>query len=184
MQDILDKIVDSRILDLLEIININYPDKFKKSDIEKEITYIKKHIIWKEKNPLISKKILHEPKHKIKFKTKLDTKLEQNKNQKIKVNTNINVNQCFGRKWSKYIYNKKSMKKINNVDDKFKVDDFIDLNIKEFNSKYIIGLRCCKNKIDKSKYCKLHTKHLIHGDYLELPNKELCYHFMKDGKYL
>ena len=31
---------------------------------------------------------------------------------------------------------------------------------------------------------KLHNNHLIHGDYLESPNQELCYHFMKDGKYL
>ena len=76
------------------------------------------------------------------------------------------------------------MKKINNVEDKFKIDDFIDLDIKDFNSKYTIGTRCSKTKMQNGKYCKLHNKHLIHGDYLEIPNKELCYHFMKDGKYL
>ena len=46
---------------------------------------------------------------------------------------------------------------------------------------------CCvrdKNRFNDNKYCKLHSNHLIHGDYLESPNKELCYHFMKDGKYL
>lgn len=77
------------------------------------------------------------------------------------------------------------MKKLNDIDDKFKVDDFIDIDIKAFNSKYIIGLRCSKNKKhDTNKYCKMHTKHLIHGDYLDPPNKEICYHFMKDAKYL
>jgi hypothetical protein len=38
--------------------------------------------------------------------------------------------------------------------------------------------------MEKNKYCKLHANHLIHGDYLEIPSKELCYHFIKDGKYL
>jgi len=76
------------------------------------------------------------------------------------------------------------MLKLNNIDNKFKVDDFNDLDIDDFNSKYIIGLRCSRNKDNKNKYCKTHTKHLIHGDYLELPDKELCYHFIKDGKYL
>ena len=99
-------------------------------------------------------------------------------------------NKCSARVWSKYILNKSTMKKVFDIDDKFKVDDFIDIDIKEFNSKYIIGLRCSKIKKDTNicndtnKYCKLHEKHLIHGDYLESPNKELCFHFMKDAKYL
>jgi len=44
MEVILDKIVDSRIINLLEIINKNYPNIFKKEHIEKELIYIKKHI--------------------------------------------------------------------------------------------------------------------------------------------
>lgn len=174
MEDILDRLVDSRIKTLLETININYPDKIKKSDIEKEIIYIKERVNWKKiksikslesKKPLYPKKSL-EPKNK-------------------EVNKELNkANQCSGRIWTNYIVYKKNNKKVDNIIDKFKVDDFNDLDEKDFNSKYIIGLRCSKTKYDDSKYCKLHTKHLIHGDYSESPNKELCYHFMKNGKYL
>ena len=37
MQEVLDKLVESRIINLLETININYSDKFKNSDIGKKI---------------------------------------------------------------------------------------------------------------------------------------------------
>jgi hypothetical protein len=196
MQEVLDKLVDSRIFNLLEIININYHDKFKKCDIEKELIYIKQHINWKvqksitddndneTKISLDTKKIIQ---LKIKKGVKKGVKKDMNKDMnKVKTNTNINqnVNQCSGRTWSNYIYNTKTNKQLDDIEDKFKVDDFNDLDIKDFNSKYKLGLRCCRNKVDKSKYCNLHTKHLIHGNYLELPDKELCYHFMKDGKYL
>ena len=50
MQNILNQIVDSRISNFLEIINNNYPNKFKKENIEKEIIYIKQHILWEHKN--------------------------------------------------------------------------------------------------------------------------------------
>ena len=192
MQDILNNLVDSRILNLLEIININYPDKFKKTDIETEITYIKKHINWKTQNikttyvkknkdnkdikkNKIKKNLIKLNKHsKIKEKEK---KKEKEKEKEIDI-------QCSGRTWSDYILNKNTMKKINDIDEKFKVNDYNILDLKDFNSKYIIGLRCSKKHIENSKYCKLHSKHLIHGNYLEIPNKELCYHFIKDGKYL
>lgn len=187
MQSILDKLIDSRINNLLEVINLNYPDKFKKEEIKKEITYIKKNIFWKkqsiEQNKKLKLKLKGKNKSKkkniIKFKNTIDT-----------IDTiDKNTNQCSGRVWSKYILDKKNMNKLNDIDDKFKVDDFIDIDIKEFNSKYIIGSRCSKKKDtnicnDTNKYCKLHEKHLIHGDYLEPPNKELCFHFMKDAKYL
>ena len=184
MQEVLDKLVESRIINLLETININYSDKFKNSDIEKELIYIKKHINWKMQK-LINDDTESNISLEIKTKTKTKTKnIIQLKTKKNVNNIKVNENQCSGRKWSDYIFNKTTNKQLNDIEDKFKVDDFNDLDIKEFNSKYIIGLRCCKNKIDKSKYCNLHTKHLIHGDYLKLPDKELCYHFMKDGKYL
>ena len=41
-----------------------------------------------------------------------------------------------------------------------------------------------KIKYKDNIYCKLHTQHLIHGNYKDIPSQELCYHFMKDGKYL
>ena len=62
--------------------------------------------------------------------------------------------------------------------------DYKHIDLKSFTDKYIIGSRCSKPKMKDYKYCKLHSNHLIHGDYLELPSKELCYHFIKDGKYL
>ena len=152
MQDILDKLVDSRIKNLLEIININYPDKLKKSYIEKEIVYIKEHINWQK---VKSKKSL-EPKKTIEPKKSLEPK-------KREINK---ANQCSGRIWTNQILNRKTNKKVNIIIDKFRVDDFNDLDEKEFNSKYIIGLRCSKKKANDNKYCNLHTKHLIHGDYI------------------
>ena len=81
--------------------------------------------------------------------------------------------------------NKKYYKeKINNIETKYKVIDYKDIDLEEFTKKYIIGSRCSKSKIKENKYCKLHANHLIHGDYFEIPSKELCYHFIKDGKYL
>ena len=188
MQTILEKLVDSRIVSILETININYPDKFKKQNIEQEIVYIKEHILWKQQVLQIQIK-----KEKRKRKKKIKLKLKQKNNdiesESIETiesieSTDIDSNKCSGRVWSNYIINKINNKQLNDIDKKFKVEDFIDLDIKDFNSKYSIGSRCCKNKTTISKYCKLHSKHLIHGDYLESPNKELCYHFMKDGKYL
>ena len=81
-----------------------------------------------------------------------------------------------------FIYN--TSKSVNNIESRFKVSNYKKLNVNEFTSKYTIGMRCSKIKYNNTKYCKLHTKHLIHGDYLEKPSKELCYHFLKDGKYL
>ena len=190
MQNILQKLIDSRILTILETININYPDKFAKININKEIVYIKEHILLKQQE-LYLKKQKKKKKNKLKkIKLKLKESIQINKtetNQESNQETIQVINEsikCSGRVWSNYILNKKTMKQLNNIDEKFKVDDFIDIDIKEFNNKYIIGARCSKNKLEKEKYCKLHSKHLIHGDYLENPNKELCYHFMKDANYL
>ena len=68
--------------------------------------------------------------------------------------------------------------------DIFKVIDFKNINVNKFNKNYIIGLQCKNSKYKDSKYCKLHTYHLIHGDYKEIPSQEICYHFIKNGKYL
>jgi len=186
MENILNKLVETRIISILETININYPDKFPKPQINKELNYIKEHIHWKKQihNNIKKIKVKQKPKLKPKLKLKLKHKINLDNESIIIKNNEIDINKCSGRIWSVHIKNSKTMKKINDIDNKFKVDDFIDIDIKEFNSKYIIGSRCSKNKISNSKYCKLHYKHLIHGDYLESPNKELCYHFMKDGKYL
>jgi hypothetical protein len=182
MEKILNKLVDSRILTILETININYPNKFLKTEINNELNYIKEHIHWKKQIHNKKKKI--KVKQKPKLKLKLKNKINIDTTSITIKNNEIDVKKCSGRIWSDDIKNSKTMVKINEIDNKFKVDDFIDIDIKEFNSKYIIGSRCSKNQISNSKYCKLHSNHLIHGDYLESPSKELCYHFMKDGKYL
>ena len=185
MQNILNQIVDSRINNFLEIINNNYPNKFKKENIEKEIIYIKQHILWENKNFKQKKK-----QNTSASATEEATEEATESTTEDATESTTEINKCSGRVWSNYILSRKTLKPLNHINDKFKVDDFIDIDIKDFNSKYIIGVKCKKNKIkntntiDNNKYCKLHSKHLIHGDYLELPNKELCYHFIKDGKYL
>ena len=76
------------------------------------------------------------------------------------------------------------MKKVNDIENKYKVIDYKHIDLNAFTDKYVIGSRCSKKKCKDIQYCNLHSEHLIHGDYLEIPSKELCYHFIKDGKYL
>ena len=75
---------------------------------------------------------------------------------------------------------------LDKIPDKFKVIDFIKLDCKQFTKRYELGSRC-SNKQSlklKSKYCALHTKHLIHGDFFTDPEAELIFHFMKENKLL
>jgi hypothetical protein len=170
MQELIEKIIETRLKKLLEIISKNYPTKFKHKDINKEIDYLKKHILFKP-----NKKKIIKPKKTIVKGPPLETKIETSCE-----------NQCHARVWNNYIFDRKTKTKVEELPDIFKVDDFKDINIKNFNSNYIIGLQC-KKKNDRngnSKYCKLHSIHLIHGDFTEIPSKEICYHFIKDGKYL
>ena len=44
INNIINKIIENKIKQLLEIINKNYPSKFKKENIDKELEYIIKHI--------------------------------------------------------------------------------------------------------------------------------------------
>ena len=145
MQDVLDKLVDSRIFNLLEIININYPDKFKKCDIEKELIYIKQHINWKvqksitddneTKISLDTKKIIQ---LKIKKGVNKDVKKDVNKDvnkDMNKVKTNKNVNQCSGRTWSNYIYNTKTNKQLDDIEDKLeKLIDTIEEQVERIEN--------------------------------------------------
>lgn len=177
---IINNIIDSRIKNLLEIISLNYSDKFNKKLIENEYEYIKKHVILdKQKIANAKKKIINIKKIKQTKQTK------QTSEPLVKKRIIINIEeQCSGRVWNDFIFFKKNMKKINDIEDKYKVLDYKYIDLKSFTDKYIIGSRCSNAKIKDEKYCNLHSKHLIHGDYLEIPSKELCYHFIKDGKYL
>jgi hypothetical protein len=177
--NIIEQISENRLKQLLEIISKNYPTKFKYKDINTELEYLKNHIIFKpyKKNiPLLITPSTVPPSTAPPSTTPPSTTPSLNRLPK--------ENQCCARVWNDYIFEKDTMTKITNLPEIFKVTDFKNINIKKFNSKYIIGLQCRKKKYKDSSYCKLHINHLIHGDYNELPNKEICYHFMKDGKYL
>ena len=168
METIINKIIENKIRLLLEIINKNYNTKFKKENITKELEYIIKHvnIIIKEPQPLDDHTLATQsiPKKKT-----------------ILIQDDV---RCCGRCWNSDIFDRQTMSKIKEVDTIFKVIDFNDINIKKFNKKYILGIQCKKPKYQNNDYCKLHLHHLIHGNYKEMPTKEICYHFMKDGKYL
>jgi len=198
-------IIENKIRLLLEIINKNYPNHFKQEFINSELQYIIKHIQLK---PYINEVIpepIHEPipepipdpipiqKNNIIMPKKLiliNKYKKQIPEQKQPLPSSpppplvLPDNNCCGRIWNNYIIERTTMTKIKNIPDSFKVSDFKDINIKKFNAKYIIGSQCKKTKFKDSEYCKLHTNHLIHGNYKEPPSQEICYHFMKDGKYL
>ena len=162
---LINKIIDNKINNILTIINKTYPEKFKKEYIEIELNYIKTNI------NLVSTI------NKINLSSTKETKVKKEK----KVD---DINRCCGRIWSDSIFYKQTMKKVNELPNHFKVIDFKDIDIDKFNNNYILGLQCKNKKINDSIYCKLHSTHLIHGDFKKLPNKELCYHFIKDGNYL
>ena len=186
-------IIDSRIKSILETISLNYPEKFSKILIDKEFEYIKKHIILEKSNKINTINTINADdenidetivkKHIIKKKLIKIKHIHINKPILKKKIINIEE-QCTGRVWNDSIFSKQNMKKINDIESKYKVLDYKDIDLKSFTEKYVIGSRCSKSKLKGEKYCKLHTNHLIHGDYLEIPSKELCYHFIKDGKYL
>jgi len=173
---IIHKIIENKIKQLLEIINKNYPSKFKKENIDKELEYIIKHI-----NIIVKDTSTHlEPIQKQTINSKVKIK---SKPQSLTLNIELE-NRCCARCWNDDIFDRETMSKIKDIDTIFKVIDFKDINIKKFNKKYILGVQCKKSKTTSSNYCKLHAKHLIHGNYNDIPSKEICYHFMKDGKYL
>ena len=185
MQDIIEKIIVTRLKQLLEIISKTYPTKFKHKDIDNEIDYLKKHIIFKNFKKYNQKKSIKS--NKLSRETSRETSTETSRES-------LQENQCHARVWNNYIFERQTKNKVEELPDIFKVNDFKDINIKSFNSKYIIGLQCKKKKHNSNsnsnsndtdnKYCKIHLKHLIHGDFTEIPSKEICYHFIKDGKYL
>ena len=176
-ENIINKIIENKIRTLLETISKKYPIKFKKENIDKELEYIIKYIIIKNNNSI-------EQEHQLESKHSKSKSIKKHKKTNIENNIENDTTRCSGRCWSKYIYNKKTMTKITTIDNIFKVTDFKDININIFNKKYILGMQCKKSKSKDSEYCNLHSHHLIHGNYKAIPSKEICYHFMKDGKYL
>ena len=166
---LIDSIINDKLINLLTIISKNNPKTFKKEYIQKELDLIKTNLtkINLTKNNKSIKK----------YKSTTQTK-------KIYIKKSNSKNNCCARVWSNSILDKKTKKKVSEIDKVFKVIDFNDINNELFNENYTIGEQCKKNKYKNTNYCKLHCIHLIHGNYKEKPSKELCYHFMKDGKYL
>jgi hypothetical protein len=167
LNSLIEHIIKDKIKNILSTISKLYPTKFKSEFINSEISYIFNHINLNTESNIVKK-----------IKIKKNSKTIQT------IQTIQTINRCNARCWSPYIYDRIKLNKVVNISNSFKVDDFKDINIKKFNSQYIIGLQCKKKKVESSEYCKLHKNHLIHGDYNELPSQEICYHFMKDGNYL
>ena len=76
------------------------------------------------------------------------------------------------------------MKEVSDIDDKYRVKDFADIKIKSFNNQYIIGSQCKRKKSNGEKYCFQHKTHLPHGDYFDIPTKEICFHYLKECNYI
>jgi hypothetical protein len=174
---IINDILDKKILEILKQINNVYPDKFPKKNIKLEFEFIKNNI------KLVNSSITS---NKIPTQTLIDDKTKQNDKTNKVNNKQCNIksqNRCNARIWNN-IYDRTTLKEVSDIDKKFKVKDFIDIKIKEFHSKYIVGTQCRKKKTEDSIYCNQHKKHCIHGNYFEIPSQELCLHYMKDGNYL
>lgn len=173
---IINNILDRKILEILKQINNVYPDKFPKKNINLEFEFIKSNIKFAKST---------KNSNKIPEQTPPEQKLINNKKKQIN-NKQCNIesqNRCKARVWNN-IYDRNTLKEVSDIDKKFKVKDFIDIKIKEFHSKYIVGTQCRRKKSEDNIYCAQHKKHCTHGNYFEIPPKELCLHYMKDGNYL
>ena len=158
----INKIIDSRITMILDTISKNYPDKFNKTNCELELLYIKEHIILNN-NP----GNIDNPGNSVDTSVNTSFNTSVNKDtssiisilKKVRVQkTILETQQCSARIWYKGIFDRKSNSVVKTIDNKFKVTDFKDLNIKDFTENYIIGKRCCMSKINDNKYCKKHAR--------------------------
>ena len=166
-------ILRNQISKILTTISTNYPKIFPKDNIDLELRFLMNNIVLEE----VDYKLFEKKKQRNNDKTNIN---------EIRKNTFIADNdesRCCARVWGN-IYNKSTNEKIMTVDKMFNVENYKLLDVKKFNELYNIGTRC-KKKIQKdSKYCSLHSVHLIHGDYFDIPNQELCHHFLKDNKFI
>jgi hypothetical protein len=176
---LIDSIINDKLINLLTVISKNNPKTFKKEYIQKELDLIKTNLTKTNltKTNLTKTNLTKNSKSSKKYKSTSQTK-------KIYIKKINSKNKCCARVWSNSILDKNTKKKVSEIDNVFKVIDFNDINNELFSENYTIGEQCKKNKYKNTNYCKLHCNHLIHGNYKEKPSKELCYHFMKDGKYL
>lgn len=166
------KLTETKIRELLTAISIQYPTEFKKSYIKSELEYILKHVTMQNLDPIKLKE------SKAKYKAAYAKKRQ---------NASIisDSDRCTGRVWGNIfeIKDNNILEPINTLPSQYKVINFDDIDLDEFNSTYVIGNRCKTKKIG-DKYCKRHSEHLIHGDFFEKPSAELCFHYIKDNKLL
>jgi hypothetical protein len=176
---LLESILDKNILELLKIINSNYPDKFPKKNINLEFEFIKNNIKFINSNKTNnSNNVIN---INVNGGQKLNNVVSSNTKKVIK--TVLDINRCNARIWNN-IYERATLKEVSDIDKKFKVKDFADIKVKAFHEKYIVGTQCKRQKSSDSIYCFQHKTYLPHGNIFEIPSKELCFHYMKDGNYL
>ena len=174
LKTIIEEIIESHLLDLLNIIHQKYPEQFTSENINEELKYIIDNIE------------LHNETSNTSIAS--NTTLKKNKTIPIHMTKPIPMpipdskDRCNARIWG-FIYNKNS-DKINTIESKYKVTDYNDINGDEFTDKYIVGKQCKSKKINGQIYCKKHKNHLPHGNFLEKPSNELILHYLQDGKYI
>jgi hypothetical protein len=183
---IITDILDRNILYLLKIIHSHYPDKFTKQNIKLEYNFIKKSINYSSNNTIIATNASNTPNATKYIITKKNAKISNAKTSNVKT-SNIsklsNVDRCCARIWNN-IYERNTLKEVSDIDDKYRVKDFADIKIKSFNNQYIIGSQCKRKKSYGEKYCFQHKTHLPHGDYFDIPTKEICFHYLKECNYI
>lgn len=174
---IITDILDRKILDLLKTIHSHYPDKFTKTNIQLEYNFIKNTIQFINNTSSNTKKYII---------TKKNSKPNSKPNSKTgtkPVSKITSTDRCCARIWNN-IYERNTLKEVSDIDDKYKVKDFADIKIKSFNNQYIIGSQCKRKKTNGEKYCFQHKTHLPHGDYFDIPTKEICFHYLKECNYI
>jgi hypothetical protein len=173
-------IYKKRINDLLNTIHNNYPQSFKKEQIKPELDNILDNIILNI-GKLPTKKIVPSVSSEA-TNIKSDIKnVEEKKAAKSIMKVDISE-RCKARVWNS-IFDRKTGKEVADIDDCYKVTDFNDIDNEKFHKKYIIGSRCSRKQKTDLNYCTMHSKHTPHGEFDKLPNKEICFHFIKDGNY-
>ena len=175
LNNLLKDIVKSHVLELLTSINYFYPNDFKIQNVNDELKYIMENIEY-----IIPES---QPEQETQPEIKQIKQIKPIKTIKTMKIPEANE-RCNARIWG-FIYKIDNLEEsIKKIDAKFNVSDFNEINAKEFNSKYKIGLQCKKKKCNNEMYCKTHKKHSPHGNYYETPSNELILHYLQDGKFI
>jgi len=185
LDNIIQDILKKRITELLTIIHNNCKTQFTKDDIQTELNIILEKI--ELLNQFQNNKCNTGDINNIISNNIISNNIISNNNIDTINNSNNNSNLCNARIWGKgIIYNIKTGEKVKKIPEKYNVTDFADINEKLFNKNFVIGCKCKRKKIDVpgSEYCRQHTIHLPHDNFTKPPDKELIFHYLKEGKYI